>query len=123
MAYYAFLDENNAVTEVIQGNDEGGDVDWEQHYSEIRGQPCKRTSFNTQAGKNPLNRPFRKNFAGIGYIYDVQRDAFVAPQPYASWLLDEQTCSWIMPELFPGGMARWDEGAREWIAVADVAGP
>ena len=76
MAHYAFLDENNIVTEVISGRDEWEEVDgitdWEQAYSDVRGQVCKRTSYN---GK------IRFNYAGIGYTYDPIDDAFIAPMP------------------------------------------
>ncbi len=76
MAHYAFLDENNIVTEVIPGRNEWEEVDgitdWEQAYSEVRGQVCKRTSYN---GK------IRYNYAGIGYTYDAEADAFIAPRP------------------------------------------
>ena len=76
MAHYAFLDENNIVTEVITGRDEWEEVDgitdWEQAYSEVRGQVCKRTSYN---GK------IRFNYAGIGYTYDPIDDAFIPPIP------------------------------------------
>ena len=76
MAHYAFLDENNIVTEVITGRNEWEEVDgitdWEQAYSEVRGQVCKRTSYN---GK------IRYNYAGIGYTYDPIDDAFIAPMP------------------------------------------
>jgi hypothetical protein len=76
MAHYAFLDENNIVTEVIPGRDEWEEVDgitdWEQAYSEVRGQVCKRTSYNGN---------IRFNYAGIGYTYDPIDDAFIAPMP------------------------------------------
>ena len=76
MAHYAFLDENNIVTEVIAGRDEweevNGITDWEQAYADVRGQACKRTSYN---GK------IRYNYAGIGYTYDPINDAFIAPMP------------------------------------------
>jgi len=76
MAHYAFLDENNIVTEVITGRDEWEEVDgitdWEQAYSEVRGQTCKRTSYNGN---------IRYNYAGIGYTYDPIDDAFIAPMP------------------------------------------
>lgn len=76
MAHYAFLDENNIVTEVIVGRDEweeiDGITDWEQVYSEVRGQVCKRTSYNGN---------IRYNYAGIGYTYDPIDDAFIAPMP------------------------------------------
>ena len=76
MAHYAFLDENNIVTEVITGRDEweevNGITDWEQAYAEVRGQVCKRTSYNGN---------IRYNYAGIGYTYDPIDDAFIAPMP------------------------------------------
>jgi hypothetical protein len=76
MAHYAFLDNNNIVTEVIVGRDEweivDGITDWEQAYSEVRGQVCKRTSYNHN---------IRYNYAGIGYTYDPIDDAFIAPMP------------------------------------------
>jgi hypothetical protein len=76
MAHYAFLDDNNIVTEVITGRDEweivDGISDWEQAYSEVRGQVCKRTSYNGN---------IRYNYAGIGYTYDEVYDAFIAPEP------------------------------------------
>jgi hypothetical protein len=76
MAHYAFLDENNIVTEVIPGRNEweivDGITDWEQAYSEVRGQVCKRTSYNNN---------IRYNYAGIGYTYDPIDDAFIPPMP------------------------------------------
>ncbi len=99
MAHYAFLDENNIVTEVIVGKDEGTDgVDWEQHYGNFRGQTCKRTSYNTSGGAHALNgTPFRKNYAGVGYTYDATRDAFIPPKPIESWVLNETSCLWEDP--------------------------
>ena len=101
MAHYAFLDENNIVTEVIVGVDEyitqtdldGTDVGgsseaWETWYGNFRGQLCKRTSYNGN---------YRKNYAGIGYSYDEVRDAFIPPEPLGHLGLDEDTCQWIMP--------------------------
>jgi len=90
MAHYAFLDDNNIVTEVIVGKDETETIDDltpEQWYANYRGQTCIRTSYN---GK------IRKNYAGIGYTYDAQRDAFIAPNPkcHAEVQLDEATCQW-----------------------------
>lgn len=118
MGHYAFLDENNVVTEVITGKDEGeGGIDWEQHYAEFRGQPCKRTSYNTQGGQH-LNggTPFRKNYAGIGYTFDAERDAFIPPKPYNSWVLDEQKCLWEAPIPYPtdSKMYTWDEANLTW---------
>jgi hypothetical protein len=92
MAHYAFLNENNIVTEVIVGIDETElieGLDPETWYGNYRGQICKRTSYN---GK------IRKNYAGIGYTYDSDRDAFVAPKPDNATGFDEETCQWIVPK-------------------------
>ena len=119
MAHYAFLDNSNIVTEVINGIDEGVDgIDWEQHYGDFRGQPCKRTSYNTSGNvHNGGGTPYRKNYAGIGYSYDIGRDAFIPPKPYPSWLLDEATCWWEAPVPYPtdGGQYIWDEALGEWV--------
>jgi hypothetical protein len=118
MAHYAFIDSNNIVTEVIPGRDEGEDeVDWEQWYGEFRGQICKRTSYNTVGNQHPEGRPFRKNYAGIGYTYDAQRDAFIPPQPFPSWILNEDTCVWGSPIVYPtdGQLYNWDEETLSWI--------
>lgn len=118
MAHYAFLDENNTVTEVIVGKDENDGTDWEAHYGAFRGQTCKRTSYNTVGGVHlGGGTPFRKNYAGIGYTYDAGRDAFIPPKPYASWLLDENTCLWNPPVSYPdnGGRYQWDETTLSWI--------
>ena len=118
MAHYAFLDENYIVTEVIVGKDESN-YDWEAHYGQFRGQLCKRTSYNTHGGvHNSGGTPYRKNYAGIGYTYDDQRDAFIPPKPYASWVLDEATCQWKAPVDMPtdGQMYSWDEATTSWVA-------
>ena len=118
MAHYAFLDANNIVTEVIVGKDENeGGIDWEQHYGEFRGQVCKRTSYNTRGGVHDHGGvPFRKNYAGIGYIYDPQRDAFIPPKPFPSWKLVEQSCLWDAPIPYPndGNRYSWDEETQQW---------
>jgi hypothetical protein len=86
MAHYAFLDENNVVTEVIVGKDETDlSQDWEQFYGAIRNQVCKRTSYNNN---------IRKNYAGIGYTYDPQRDAFIPPKQESDTNFNEETCRW-----------------------------
>ena len=93
MAHYAFLDDNNIVTQVIAGND--GD-EWEQFYSQEMGKVCKRTSYNTYGGKHKTgSEPFRKNYAGIGFTYDPTRDAFIPPKPDGNWVLNEETCLWV----------------------------
>jgi hypothetical protein len=122
MAHYAFLDDNNVVTEVIVGNPEGGLIDWESHYGAFRGQACKRTSFNTHGGVHATGgTPFRKNFAGIGYTYDRERDAFIPPKPFASWVLNEDTCLWDSPTPYPddNNKYQWDETTLSWTLVED----
>ena len=119
MAHYAFLDENYIVTEVIVGKDESN-YDWEQHYAQFRGQLCKRTSYNTHGGVHSGGgTPFRKNYAGIGYSYDPQRDAFIPPKPFASWVLDEQSCLWHAPTPAPtdGQQYMWNEDNQTWQVV------
>jgi hypothetical protein len=120
MAHYAFLDENNIVTEVIVGKNEGEEgIDWEQHYGAFRGQPCKRTSYNTYGGVHSGGgTPYRKNYAGIGFTFDAERDAFIPPKPYASWLLNEDSCLWNAPVPYPddGKRYQWDEATLSWIS-------
>jgi hypothetical protein len=118
MAHYAFLNEENIVTEVIVGKDENnGGIDWESHYGDIRGQVCKRTSYNTYGGVHLTGgTPFRKNYAGIGYTYDETRDAFILPQPYDSWTLNESSCLWEAPIDYPtdGQQYTWNEETTSW---------
>ena len=119
MAHYAFLDENNIVTEVIVGIDETNLIDGkypEVWYSEFRGQVCKRTSYNSS---------IRGNFAGVGYTYDPEFDVFIAPRPYASWKLNYANYKWeapvAMPEEIEGFIWKWSEYNLEWIKV-DING-
>ena len=76
-----------------------------------------QTSYNTRGGQHPEGRPLRKNYAGIGYTYDRQRDAFIPPQPYASWVLNEETCLWDAPTPYPtdGKKYRWEEDTTSWV--------
>jgi hypothetical protein len=113
MAHYAFLDENNIVTEVIVGIDETETIDGltpEEWYGNFRGQVCKRTSYNGN---------IRKNYAGVGYSYDLERDAFIAPKLFDSWILDEDMCTWEAPVDRPtdGKDYYWDEPALAWVEV------
>jgi hypothetical protein len=110
MAHYAFLNENNIVTEVIAGIDETElieGLDPETWYGNFRGEVCKRTSYNGN---------IRKNYAGIGFTYDAERDAFIAPKPFESWLLDEATCRWQAPIPYPtdGFTYTWNESEVTW---------
>ena len=116
MAHYAFLDDTNIVVEVIVGIDETElieGLDTETWYGNFRNQVCKRTSYNARTNG------FRKNYAGIGYTYDESRDAFIAPKPFNSWVLDEETCQWQAPVPYPtdGLMYEWDEADLNWQAV------
>lgn len=79
-----------------------------------------QTSYNTRGGVH-LNggEPLRKNYAGIGYTYDAQRDAFIPPKPYPSWVLNEDTCLWDSPVPYPTDDKRyeWDEQTTNWVEV------
>jgi hypothetical protein len=110
MAHYAFLDENNVVTEVITGIDETELIEGlspEEWYGNFRGQVCKRTSYNHN---------IRKQYAGIGYTYDAVADVFIAPQPFESWSLDENY-DWQAPIDYPADGKRysWDEANQVWV--------
>jgi hypothetical protein len=118
MAHFAEIDENNVVLRVIVGVDYP--YDGEAIYQNETGKVWKRTSYNTYANQHRLGgTPFRKNYAGIGYTYDAQRDAFIPPKPYASWTLNEDTCLWQPPTPMPidGKMYGWDEATLSWIEV------
>ena len=122
MAHYAFINENYIVTEVIVGKDESN-FDWERHYGDIRGQLCKRTSYNTIGGVHTTGgTPYRKNYAGIGYIYDPTLDAFYPPKPYNSWTLNTNSCLWEAPVIYPndGKLYIWNEDALQWDAGPEV---
>ena len=109
ISHFAELDENNVVVRVLVGDNnmpnEG--YDW---FVENLGGIWKKTSYNAT---------IRKNFAGIGYTYDEGRDAFIAPKPYESWTLNEETCRWQAPTPYPqdGRSYQWDEDTTSWIEV------
>ena len=111
MAHYAFLDDNNIVTEVIVGIDETElieGIDPETWYGQFRGQRCVRTSYN---GK------IRRRYAGIGYTYDDTNDVFIAPKPHNGWLLNDNF-DWIPPIPYPDeGDWMWDEEELKWVEV------
>lgn len=118
MAHFAEIDENNVVLRVIVGVDEP--LDGEAIYHDMTGTTWKKTSYNTYAGQHTLGgTPFRKNYAGIGYTYDSDRDAFIPPQPAPSWTLDEQTCQWTPPVPFPSDEKQyfWDEPSVSWKEI------
>jgi hypothetical protein len=111
MAHYAFLDDNNIVTEVIVGIHETELIEGKDPatwYGEFRGQRCVRTSYNGN---------IRKRYAGIGSIYSDDLDAFMAPQPFPSWTLDSEEVIWLPPVEYPtdGLIYHWDEENLDWV--------
>jgi len=113
MAHFAKV-ENGIVTQVIVIEKEVLDLGhWGDPASWIQ------TSYNTQGGVHTLGgTPLRKNYAGVGYTYDSVRDAFIPPKPYASWLLNEETCLWNPPTPMPveeGKMFTWNEATTSWV--------
>lgn len=124
MAHYTFINDSNVVTQVIVGRDEldlaEGVTSWEEYYGARHGQRCLRTSYNTRAGVHSEGgQAYRGNYAGIGYTYDEALDAFIPPQPYASWTLNEATFSWEAPVEYPtdGADYVWNENQKTWEAV------
>jgi len=124
MAYFAELDENNVVLRVLSvSNDDCPDPapDNEQQGIDFLaglglGSNWKQTSYNAT---------FRKNYAGIGFVFDAVRDAFIAPQPFASWVLDEATCQWQPPVPYPsdGNFYVWNEETEEWSPAPESETP
>ena len=96
----------------------------------------KQTSYNTRGGVHKFGgTPFRKNHAGIGFTYDIQRDAFISPKPFNSWILNEQTCLWEAPISYPETYIlnvktednipvkdpyRWDENTLNWVSLDNI---
>ena len=118
MGHYAKIDENNVVTQVVVvDNKDMADafgVEKEHigaaHLEKILGGTWKQTSYNGN---------IRKNYAGIGYTYDAQRDAFIPPKPFNSWVLNESTAQWDAPVPMPtdGNMYSWDEATTNWVEI------
>ena len=119
MAHFAEINDSNIVTRVIVVADEN-EADGENWCNTLLGGTWKQTSYNTRGGVHLLDgTPFRKNCAGIGCTYDAVRDAFIAPQPYPSWTLNESTCQWETSVVKPvdDNVYRWDEDTLQWIQV------
>jgi len=115
MAHYAFLDENNIVTEVIVGIDETELIEGlstEKWYGNFRGQKCVRTSYNGN---------IRGVFTGIGYSYNPDEDIFITPQPYPSWTRNGSY--WEAPTPMPtdGKSYKWDEDTTSWVEIAALS--
>jgi hypothetical protein len=111
MAHWARV-KGGIVTQVIVAEEE-----YFQTYIDDEPGEWIQTSYNTRAGQHDLGgTPLRKNFAGVGYIYDSVRDAFIPPQPYPSWTLNEDTCLWECPVAYPtdGNMYNWNEETQAW---------
>ena len=116
MSHFAKLDNNNVVIFVTVGRQE--DDGREAELCARTGDKYVQTSYNTLGGVHRLGgTPFRKNYAGIGYTYDEQRDAFISPKPYASFVLNEDTCLWEPPVPYPtdGERYLWNEEKLEWV--------
>jgi len=110
MAHWAEIDENNLVVRVTVGSNDEPDEGYQWLLDNLGG-TWVQTSYN---------RTIRKNYAGAGFAYDENRDAFIPPQPYASWVLDEDTCLWVAPIAYPAeGVHVWDEEAGDWVEVTD----
>ena len=120
MAHFAKLDENNVVLEVhVVHNNEL--LDDNNNESEAKGIEflTQWSGGYTRWKQTSYNRNFRKNYAGIGYTYNAMRDAFIPPQPYQSWVLDDATCNWQPPVAMPADGQRyaWNETTQTWDAV------
>ena len=129
MSHFAKLDENNVVTFVTVGRQE--DDGLEAELTARTGDVYKQTSYNTRGGVhyNPetglpsedQTKALRFNYAGIGFTYDEERDAFIPPKPFESWVLNEESCLWEAPVAYPedGNAYTWDEESGAWIEVTE----
>jgi len=116
MAHYAKV-ENNIVTQVIVAEAEFFDTFVDSSPGE-----WIQTSYNTHGGVHANDEtPLRKNYAGVGFTYDSTRDAFIPPQPYPSWLLNEDTCLWQAPVAYPTDdkVYDWNEDTTSWVEVTE----
>jgi hypothetical protein len=119
MAHFAKIGLDNIVTEVlVVANRETMDAQGNEQES-IGVEFLKTLTGHNTWIQTSYNGSIRKNYAGIGYTYDSQRDAFIAPQPYPSWNLNEETCQWDSPVAYPtnGKIYVWDEATINWIEV------
>ena len=114
MAHFAKVSDS-LVTQVIVAEPEFFDT-----FVDTSAGEWLQTSYNTHGGvHSDSGTPLRKNYAGVGYTYDKVRDAFIAPKPYPSWLLVEDTCQWEAPTAMPsdGKAYEWDEDTTTWRAI------
>ena len=126
MAHFAELNSFLKVVRVVVVDDEdtkekdGTETEsvGAKYLSDAFGGTWVQTSYNTNGGIHKLDgTPFRKNYAGVGFTYDVERDAFIPPSPFPSWTLDEATCSWEAPTPRPDGDYIWNEETQAWDEV------
>ena len=123
MAHFAEVDENNIVLRVLVVDDLN-ESDGQNFLANTLGLggTWLKTSYNTSAGVHTLGgTPFRKNYAGMGYTYDAERDAFIAPKPFASWVLNEESCVYEAPVAYPtdGEMYTWNEETTSWDLITN----
>ena len=130
MAHFVKIDNSNKVVKIVVLEDKdtqdesGNEVEsiGAKYLHDGLGGTWKRTSYNTSGGVHSLGgTPFRKNYAGIGHIYDASRDAFYTSQPFASWTLNEDTCQWDAPVAYPadGKFYEWNEGTTSWDEASE----
>jgi len=122
MSHFAKIDSNNIVTEVIVA-----EADFFDTFVDSSPGEWIQTSYNTHGGQHydpetgepDDGTPLRKNYAGVGYTYDSDLDAFYVPQPYPSWTLNEDTCQWESPVAYPDDdkMYTWNEETQSWDEV------
>jgi len=113
MAHFAQIDENNIVTQVLVVPDNAEDRGQDYLANDLGlGGTWVQTSYNNR---------IRKNYAGVGFTYDAVRDAFIAPKPFDSWVLNEDTCRWEAPVAYPtdGVMYKWNEDKKDWEAIVN----
>ncbi len=117
MAHFAQLDENNIVLQVIVVSDESTSTEDGLENENVGIAFCRKLlGENTNWKQTSYNARFRKNYAGIGHTYNEILDGFIAPKPYPSWLLDEETCRWYPPVPYPTDENRylWNEETLTW---------
>jgi hypothetical protein len=125
MGHYAKV-QDGTVTQVIVAQ-----ADFFDSFVDTSPGQWIKTSYNTRGGvhyqpntntpSEDQSKALRKNYAGIGFAYDASRDAFIPPQPFASWTLNEDSCLWESPVPYPddGNMYRWDEDTTNWVLIED----
>lgn len=130
MPHFAKLNKNNVVVTVTVGSEK--DEGKEEELTARTGDVYKQTSYNTYGGVHydPITREpsadqskaFRKNYASIDFTYDAERDAFIPPKPYGSWVLNDTSCLWEAPTPYPNDGKRyiWSEGSRSWVEARPV---